>query len=38
MEFAVKVAISALVISFASWLAGRFPTMAGFVIACRSRA
>ena len=33
MEFAVKVAISALVISFASWLAGRFPTMAGFVIA-----
>ena len=33
MEFAVKVVIAALVISFASWLAGRFPTIAGFVIA-----
>ena len=33
MECAVQGAISALVISCASWLAGRFPTMAGFVIA-----
>ena len=33
MTFALNVLISALVISFASWLSGRFPTLAGFVVA-----
>jgi hypothetical protein len=31
--FALKVLISACVISFASWLAGRSPAMAGFIVA-----
>ena len=33
MMFAFKVLVSAVVISFASWLSGRFPSSAGFVIA-----
>ncbi len=33
MTFAIHVGVSALVISFASWLSGRFPTTAGFVVA-----
>jgi hypothetical protein len=33
MMFAFKVLVSAIVISFASWLSGRFPSAAGFVIA-----
>ncbi|MDE0885594.1 MAG: hypothetical protein OSB70_08690 [Myxococcota bacterium] len=33
MTLALNVLISATVISFASWLAGRFPTAAGFLVA-----
>lgn len=33
MTFAVHVFVSALVISAASWLSGRFPVAAGFVVA-----
>ena len=33
MAFALNVLISATVISFASWLSGRFPALAGFVVA-----
>lgn len=33
MTFALKVFVSAIVISFASWLSGRFPSTAGFVVA-----
>ena len=33
MTLAMNVLISALLISFASWLSGRFPTAAGFVVA-----
>ena len=33
MTFAIHVAVSALLISFAAWLSGRFPTTAGFLIA-----
>lgn len=33
MTFAFNLIVSAVVISFASWLSGRFPTMAGFVVA-----
>ena len=33
MQFAFNLAISAIVISFASWLSGKFPTAAGFVVA-----
>ena len=33
MAFLINVAVSALVISTASWLSGRFPTVAGFMIA-----
>ena len=31
--FAIKVFISAAVVSFASWLSGRYPATAGFVVA-----
>ena len=33
MTFALNVLISAVVISFASWLSGRLPTLAGFFVA-----
>ena len=33
MQFAFNLFISAVTISFASWLSGRFPTAAGFVVA-----
>lgn len=33
MAFALNVIVSAVVIATASWLAGRFPTRAGFLIA-----
>lgn len=33
MTFAFNVLVSALAISFASWLSGRFPATAGFVVA-----
>ncbi len=33
MMFALNVVISAFVISFASWLSGRFPSLAGFFVA-----
>lgn len=33
MTFALNVFVSALVISFASWLSGRLPTLAGFFVA-----
>ncbi len=33
MIFALNVLISACVISFAAWLSGRFPTLAGFMVA-----
>lgn len=33
MAFGFNLVVSALVISFASWLSGRFPTAAGFVVA-----
>ncbi len=33
MTFALKIFVSAIVISFASWLSGRFPSLAGFVVA-----
>lgn len=33
MTFLFNVAVSALVISFASWLSGRFPAAAGFLVA-----
>ena len=33
MVFAVKVVISAVLISFASWLSGKKPVLAGFIIA-----
>ena len=33
MNFAINVLVSALVISFASWLSGRLPAAAGFVVA-----
>lgn len=33
MNFVLNVVISALVISFASWLSGRLPTLAGFFVA-----
>lgn len=33
MIFALKVALSAILISYASWLAGRKPILAGFIIA-----
>ena len=33
MTFAINVLISATAISFASWLSGRMPTLAGFIIA-----
>jgi hypothetical protein len=31
--FALNVVVSATVIGFASWLSGRFPTSAGFIVA-----
>ena len=33
MIFALKVFVSAVIIAFASWLAGRKPVLAGFIIA-----
>ena len=33
MTFFLNIAVSAVLISFASWLSGRFPTSAGFVVA-----
>lgn len=33
MTFALNVLVSALVISFASWLSGRLPALAGFIVA-----
>jgi hypothetical protein len=33
MTFALNVVISAITISFASWLSGRFPGIAGFIVA-----
>ncbi len=33
MTFALNVFVSAVVISFASWLSGRSPTAAGFIVA-----
>lgn len=33
MAFAINVLVSALVISFASWLSGRLPGAAGFLVA-----
>ncbi len=33
MTFVLNVLVSALVISFASWLSGRLPTLAGFFVA-----
>jgi hypothetical protein len=33
LTFAFNIFVSAVVISFASWLSGRFPTAAGFVVA-----
>ena len=33
MALTLNVLISAIVISFASWLSGRFPTTAGFIVA-----
>ena len=33
MQFALNVLVSALAIGFASWLSGRSPTVAGFVVA-----
>ena len=33
MAFALNVLVSAIVISFASWLSGRFPAAAGFIVA-----
>lgn len=33
MAFTLNVLVSAVVISFASWLSGRWPTAAGFVVA-----
>jgi len=33
MLFAFKVIVSAMLISFASWLSGRLPTLAGFIVA-----
>lgn len=33
MTFVLNLLVSACVISFASWLSGRFPTLAGFFIA-----
>ncbi len=33
MIFTLKIAISAVVIAFASWLSGRRPELAGFIIA-----
>lgn len=33
MAFALNFLISAIVISFASWLSGRLPTTAGFIVA-----
>lgn len=33
MQFFFNVALSAIVISFASWLSGRYPVAAGFVVA-----
>jgi len=33
MSFIVKILISALIISFASWLSGKKPQLAGFIVA-----
>jgi hypothetical protein len=33
VDFAFNTLVSALVIGFASWLSGRFPTAAGFIVA-----
>ena len=33
MVFAIKVVVSAVLISFASWLSGKKPVLAGFIIA-----
>ena len=33
MSFVIKVILSALVISFASWLSGKKPQLAGFIVA-----
>ena len=33
MTFVLNVAVSATVIAFAAWLAGRAPTLAGFIVA-----
>lgn len=33
MEFLIKAVIAGCVVSFASWLAGRAPVMAGFLVA-----
>jgi hypothetical protein len=33
MSFIIKTIVSAIIISFASWLAGRKPILAGFIIA-----
>ena len=33
MAFALNVLVSAVVIGFASWLSGRFPVLAGFMVA-----
>ena len=33
MHFAINLVVSAVLISFASWLSGRYPTHAGFFVA-----
>ena len=33
MDFVLNLVVSAIVISFASWLSGRFPSLAGFIVA-----
>ena len=33
MLFVLNIVVSAVVISFASWLSGRFPALAGFMVA-----
>ena len=33
MTFFINVLVSALVVSFSAWLSGRFPTLAGFMVA-----
>ncbi|MEE2662666.1 MAG: hypothetical protein VX681_00995 [Myxococcota bacterium] len=33
MLFVLNILVTAVVVSFASWLSGRFPTLAGFIVA-----